>query len=294
MMRHLFMGLAPIALLAACVPGTSEFSCKGYPDGVQCLSARKVYDLTQSRSRLTADQISDAGYDPETGRKLAIEGDAVAETAATPPAVVDQRTVSLQPPAGVMRIWLAPRRDRRGDLIVPGYIFSEIEPTDWTVDPPAETQPRLLEPLRVAVASLFGSEPGPVRAVAHQAVADAPDNNLLVADILFELGSAEVTPGGRERLRAAADQIAELEPRAVRVSGFTDRVGSDQVNLRLSERRANNVARVLQELGVSAPLEVMPKGETMLPHPTADGVPEPYNRKVGVLAVDVTTEDPDA
>jgi len=78
------------------------------------------------------------------------------------------------------------------------------------------------------------------------------------------------------------------------VSGFTDRVGSDQVNLRLSERRAHNVARVLQEFGVSVPLEVMPKGETMLPYPTADGVSEPYNRKVGVLAVDVTTEDPDA
>ncbi|MDH3770331.1 MAG: hypothetical protein OET79_05000, partial [Nitrospirota bacterium] len=71
MTRHLFMALAPIALLAACVPGSSEFGCKGYPDGVQCLSARKVYDLTQSRSRLTADQISDAGYDPKTGRKLA-------------------------------------------------------------------------------------------------------------------------------------------------------------------------------------------------------------------------------
>jgi len=294
MMRHLFLALAPVALLAGCVPGSSEFSCKGYPDGVQCLSARKVYDLTQSRSRLTADQISDAGYDPRTGRKRTVGDDTVAEVAATASNVVDHRTVSLRPPAGVMRIWLAPRRDRRGDLIVPGYVFSEVESTGWTVDPPAETQPRLLEPLRVAVASLFGSDPGPVRAAAHQAAADAPDNNVLVADILFELGSAEVTLGGRERLRAAADQITEFEPQTVRVSGFTDRVGSDQVNLRLSERRADNVARVLQEFGVSVPLEVMPKGETMLPYPTADGVSEPYNRKVGVLAVDVTTEDPDA
>ena len=37
-------GLA-VAALPACTPGQSEFSCQGYPDGVSCLSARKVCHL---------------------------------------------------------------------------------------------------------------------------------------------------------------------------------------------------------------------------------------------------------
>ena len=63
-MRSMTFTWAGIAVLtmAACTPGQSEFSCQGYPDGVSCLSARKVYELTNSRSRVTQQEVEGIGY----------------------------------------------------------------------------------------------------------------------------------------------------------------------------------------------------------------------------------------
>ncbi|NJO38749.1 MAG: TraV family lipoprotein [Rhizobiales bacterium] len=55
--RTWLLSATALAALAACTPGASEFSCKGYPDGVACLSARNVYELTNSRSRVTQDDL---------------------------------------------------------------------------------------------------------------------------------------------------------------------------------------------------------------------------------------------
>jgi hypothetical protein len=38
----------------------------------------------------------------------------------------------LRSPARVMRIWIAPWEDSRGDLHAPGYLYTEIDPRRWT------------------------------------------------------------------------------------------------------------------------------------------------------------------
>ncbi|MBK1700210.1 TraV family lipoprotein [Thiococcus pfennigii] len=53
-------------------------------------------------------------------------------------------------PAQVMRIWIAPWEDSRGDLHAPGYLYTEIVPRRWRIGAPAEPQPvALIRPLQI-------------------------------------------------------------------------------------------------------------------------------------------------
>jgi conjugal transfer pilus assembly protein TraV len=58
--------------------------------------------------------------------------------------------VPLRVPAQVMRVWIAPWEDSRGDLHAPGYLYTEIEPRRWTLGAPAEPDPAfLIRPLQI-------------------------------------------------------------------------------------------------------------------------------------------------
>ena len=71
----------------------------------------------------------------------------------------------------------------------------------------------------------------------------------------------------------------------IQVTGYTDRSGSPGYNQRLSERRANNVARAMAALGVpKSQMAVSGRGENDNRVPTAPGVREPQNRRVEIVS----------
>ena len=58
--------------------------------------------------------------------------------------------VPLRAPAQVMRVWIAPWEDSRGDLHAPGYVYTEIEPRRWSLGAPAEPDREfLIRPLQI-------------------------------------------------------------------------------------------------------------------------------------------------
>jgi outer membrane protein OmpA-like peptidoglycan-associated protein len=67
----------------------------------------------------------------------------------------------------------------------------------------------------------------------------------------FEIGSAALTPESREQLRSVAVILNAYPKARVTVAGHTDNVGEEATNLALSQARAESVARVLIEDGVS-------------------------------------------
>jgi OmpA-OmpF porin, OOP family len=67
------------------------------------------------------------------------------------------------------------------------------------------------------------------------------------------------------------------------ITGHADRSGSDAYNQKLSERRAKNVAAIVNAAGITA-VTVDFKGESAPAVPTPDGVREPLNRRVEVTA----------
>ncbi|QYX57415.1 OmpA family protein [Roseovarius sp. SCSIO 43702] len=70
-------------------------------------------------------------------------------------------------------------------------------------------------------------------------------------DILFAVDSFAVNSGLRGDLRTVANSLKSYPDTTVQVVGHTDNTGAADYNQRLSERRANAVADVLMEGGVS-------------------------------------------
>ncbi len=111
------------------------------------------------------------------------------------------------------------------------------------------------------------------------------DRGMLVTlgDVLFETGRSEVKPGAQDALRKLAGYLNEHPTRRVLIEGFTDSVGSDQLNLTLSERRAQSVAGALVALGVErSRIDTRGYGKS---HPVADNTSatnRALNRRVEV------------
>ena len=111
-------------------------------------------------------------------------------------------------------------------------------------------------------------------------------------DVLFEFGRSELADKARAKVRTIAEVVngPGTAWRRVSVEGYTDSVGSQESNLRLSERRARAVADTLAGLGVAASrLSVRGFGEA---YPVAanvygDGSDNPQgramNRRVQVI-----------
>jgi len=74
----------------------------------------------------------------------------------------------------------------------------------------------------------------------------------LTGDILFDFGSSELRPESRLTLRDLAENFRRYSNEQYEVEGHTDSVGSDDFNVRLSQRRAETVRGYLIDNGVMA------------------------------------------
>lgn len=141
-----------------------------------------------------------------------------------------------------------------------------------------------LEPVRSAGGGLDAIFAAKVNAAASW----APPAGVrpTVVEVQFDFASAELTPGGQAHASAAALALADMDLAQVRVIGHTDRVGTPAANRRLAAKRARIVAEVLIAAGLPAALiETDGMGEADPPIATDDGVAEPLNRSVAIIAV---------
>ena len=129
----------------------------------------------------------------------------------------------------------------------------------------------------------FGAPPPPPAPVAAPAPPPPPPPKVFI--VFFDWDRDVVTPEGQQIIAQAADAYRSGAPVQIQVTGYTDRSGSPGYNQRLSERRANNVAKALAALGVpKQQMVVSGRGENDNRVPTADGVREPQNRRVEIVS----------
>jgi|SRR6185369_16389800 len=109
----------------------------------------------------------------------------------------------------------------------------------------------------------------------------------LSGQVLFVTGKAELLPAAQDQLAAVAKALqdqGELKP--VVVEGYTDSVGSDSNNLKLSQDRANAVRSFLVSKGLpSDKLTAVGKGKSnpVASNDTPDG--RANNRRVEIVVV---------
>ena len=119
--------------------------------------------------------------------------------------------------------------------------------------------------------------------------AQKTDRGMVVTlgDVLFDTGKSTLQPGGQRSVEKLVEVLSHHPERRVLIEGFTDSVGSEEMNLQLSQRRAETFRRALLNGGIAADrIELRAWGEA---NPVADnGSAEgrQRNRRIEVLFSD--------
>ncbi|MFZ2400101.1 MAG: OmpA family protein [Smithella sp.] len=131
-----------------------------------------------------------------------------------------------------------------------------------------------------------------------EAAAVTRDGNLLSVtfkgDVTFDTNSAELRPGLYNEINRVAGVLNQYPDTLIRVEGHTDSRGSDEYNMDLSKRRANNVKTLLVMRGVAENrIEVVGYGKTMPVATNDTEAGRQKNRRVEIrIAPKVQTQTP--
>jgi OOP family OmpA-OmpF porin len=102
--------------------------------------------------------------------------------------------------------------------------------------------------------------------------------------VYFEFDRSNLTPEAQQIVQRAAQELQAGGSPRIELIGKADRSGTDQYNLRLSQRRAQTVQDALIRAGVPRDrITTRAVGEREPPVPTPDGVREPRNRVVEIM-----------
>lgn len=102
----------------------------------------------------------------------------------------------------------------------------------------------------------------PVSQSAPQMPAKAPAKEyVLSGDFLFDFDKSHLSQQGKTTLERVAMEIKAAGANHVTVTGYTDRLGSANYNLKLSQARANTAKAYLQAQGVSAHIKAVGRGK---------------------------------
>lgn len=94
----------------------------------------------------------------------------------------------------------------------------------------------------------------------------------LQGDVLFRTGSAEITPDIAHQIQVLAQAVAKSPELKIRVDGYADPRGTTDVNMKLSQDRANAVRDLLLASGVNEEvLEVNAYGKSQSTAEDNDG-----------------------
>lgn len=142
------------------------------------------------------------------------------------------------------------------DMFSVGMVYS-FGRTNSVAAVPASTAPVAAATPRPVTPPARPAAPAPAPAPAQ---APAPARVTLAADSLFTFDSAAVQPAGRAELDTLATSLRGVDFDTIVVTGHTDRIGSPDYNLRLSNRRAVAVKDYLVNSANIAPAKVSTRG----------------------------------
>lgn len=75
---------------------------------------------------------------------------------------------------------------------------------------------------------------------------------ITLGDVLFSTNKAQLKSGGMRNMQKLADFLNQYPQHKVLIEGYTDSIGSDSLNQKLSERRAMSVKTALIDMGISS------------------------------------------
>ena len=100
--------------------------------------------------------------------------------------------------------------------------------------------------------------------------------------IMFDFNSAKLDTAAQAIISVASGEAGTFKPTRIVVRGHTDRAGNNAYNEKLSQRRAEAVAKGLAAAGVKSKIAVSHHGEDQPEVTTEDGKREAANRRVEI------------
>jgi outer membrane protein OmpA-like peptidoglycan-associated protein len=105
-----------------------------------------------------------------------------------------------------------------------------------------------------------------------------------MSDVLFDTGKYSLKPGAREKLAKVAGILLAYPGLNIEVGGYTDNVGGDEMNQKLSENRAGSVRDYLVQQGVATnSLSAKGFGNTLPVASNDNSAGRQQNRRVELL-----------
>lgn len=109
---------------------------------------------------------------------------------------------------------------------------------------------------------------------------------LVLQDVVFETGKADLKPGAAQRLQPLAQYLQANADVKVRIDGHTDSQGSDSYNQQLSEARAQAVRTALGGMGIAPDrITAVGHGESQPVADNMNAAGRQQNRRVEVTLV---------
>jgi outer membrane protein OmpA-like peptidoglycan-associated protein len=135
----------------------------------------------------------------------------------------------------------------------------EVAATEQAMEPEAETAAAPAAPpeppAEVAEAPPPAAPPAPPETSLAPPAPPAPPQPRklrLAADTQFHFDRAELTPSGQAELDRLIGEMGAAQIGAISIVGYTDRIGTDAYNMKLSQRRADTVKQYLVGRSVEA------------------------------------------
>jgi outer membrane protein OmpA-like peptidoglycan-associated protein len=105
-----------------------------------------------------------------------------------------------------------------------------------------------------------------------------------MSDVLFDTGQYSLKPGAREKLAKVAGILLAYPGLNIEVGGYTDNIGGDEMNQKLSENRAGSVRDYLVQQGVAtASVSATGFGNTLPVASNDNSAGRQQNRRVELL-----------
>jgi len=125
--------------------------------------------------------------------------------------------------------------------------------------PPAPEQPVKVVPVAQAAPAAPPPPPPPPPPCLPPAAGQPIDldgckagDTIVLRGVTFDFNKARLTPNAKTILNQVADALVARKDIDVEIDGYTDSVGSDSYNLKLSQRRADSVKQYLIGRGIDA------------------------------------------
>lgn len=173
-------------------------------------------------------------------------------------------------------------RNAKGARVASRLVLAAWETGDWTAVKPGKSVTQYDEALGVPFQQGLTCE---VISVEKRTDGDffSPDaqgvqQGSISADIAFDSGSAKLTKDARVLLQSAIEPL-QTTTTPVCVAGYADSVGTTKANLKLSQQRAEAVAKYLKKAGVTADVQAVGKGES---EASKDDLSDPKLRRVDI------------